>query len=294
MELYQIRHFVAVVEAGGFTKGAERVAISQPAISASIAKLEAELNVKLLERRHAQVVATPAGTRLLELGKKVLQTCNAAKEEMKAIGHRKRLRIGVQPPLPSGPLSKLISSFQQANPGIDVDVADGHCDGWCHCDQTFGPLAEGDRDAVLSVLNDSLVAKFSSRALFDLPYMLAVRTDHHFFGRTAVTVGELAGERLILPERCTFLQDIVNALTALGLAARIVYRTDHDDRALALVAAGVGLAFVPGFFEIPGLTQIPISGLVISRTVGLVWPRERENADVNEFAAFAEGYGWVQ
>lgn len=124
--------------------------------------------------------------------------------------------------------------------------------------------------------------------------MLAVRTDHHFFGRTAVTVGELAGERLILPERCTFLQDIVNALTALGLAARIVYRTDHDDRALALVAAGVGLAFVPGFFEIPGLTQIPISGLVISRTVGLVWPRERENADVNEFAAFAEGYGWVQ
>lgn len=169
MELYQIRHFVAVVEAGGFTKGAERVAISQPAISASIAKLEAELNVKLLERRHAQVVATPAGTRLLELGKKVLHTCNAAKEEMKAIGHRKRLRIGVLPPLPSGPLSKLISSFQQANPGIDVDVADGHCDGWCHCDQTFGPLAEGDRDAVLSVLNDSLVAKFSSRALFDLP-----------------------------------------------------------------------------------------------------------------------------
>ncbi len=48
MELYQIKHFVAVVEAGGFTKGAERVAVSQPAISASIAKLEAELNVNCL------------------------------------------------------------------------------------------------------------------------------------------------------------------------------------------------------------------------------------------------------
>jgi len=46
MDLYQIKHFVAVVEGGGFTKGAERVAVSQPAISASIAKLEAELNVK--------------------------------------------------------------------------------------------------------------------------------------------------------------------------------------------------------------------------------------------------------
>ena len=43
MELYQIRHFIAVVEAGGFTKAAERIEVSQPAISASIAKLEAEL-----------------------------------------------------------------------------------------------------------------------------------------------------------------------------------------------------------------------------------------------------------
>ena len=61
MDLYQIKHFVAVVEGGGFTKGAERVAVSQPAISASIAKLEAELNVKLLERRHSQVVPTRPG-----------------------------------------------------------------------------------------------------------------------------------------------------------------------------------------------------------------------------------------
>ena len=59
MDLYQIKHFVAVVEGGGFTKGAERVAVSQPAISASIAKLEAELNVKLLERAALASGANP-------------------------------------------------------------------------------------------------------------------------------------------------------------------------------------------------------------------------------------------
>jgi DNA-binding transcriptional LysR family regulator len=53
MELYQIKHFIAVAETGGFTKGAQRVAISQPAISASIAKLETELDVKLLDRRRS-------------------------------------------------------------------------------------------------------------------------------------------------------------------------------------------------------------------------------------------------
>ena len=49
MELHQIKHFIAVAETGGFTRGAQRVAVSQPAISTSIAKLEAELDVKLLD-----------------------------------------------------------------------------------------------------------------------------------------------------------------------------------------------------------------------------------------------------
>ncbi|MGC2222128.1 MAG: LysR family transcriptional regulator [Methylocella sp.] len=72
MERYQIKQFVAVAETGGFTKGAQRVAISQPAISASIAKLEAELDVKLLDRRRSPVVPTAAGARLLEAGKNIL------------------------------------------------------------------------------------------------------------------------------------------------------------------------------------------------------------------------------
>ena len=248
----------------------------------------------MLERRHAQVVATPAGTRLLELGKTILQTCNAAKEEMKTIGHRRRLRIGVLPPLPSGPLSKLLNSFQQANPGIEVEVADGHCDGWCHCEQTFGPLAEGDRDAVISIVNESVASKYASRALFNFPYMLTVRSDHRFAEQRSVTIGDLVNESLILPQRCTFLQDVTNALTSLGRAARIIYRTDHDDWALELVAAGLGLAFVPGFFKISTIKQVPVSGLGISRTVGLVWQRERENDDLKKFAAFAENHGWAQ
>lgn len=229
MDLYQIKHFVAVVEGGGFTKGAERVAVSQPAIS--VAKLEAELNVKLLERRHSQVVPTPAGTRLLEMGRTILQTCNAAKSEVKAIANRRPLRIAVMSPLSSGPVSNLLNSFQQANPNIPIEVA--------------------------------------------------------------VSAGDLGGERLILPERCVYMLDVTNALASLGVRANVVYRTDNDDRALALVAAGFGLALVPGHFEIAGVKQVPVPDLAITRTIGLVWPRERENGDVKEFIAFAESHRWA-
>ncbi len=94
MELYQIKHFIAVAEAGGFTKGAERDAVSQPAISASIAKLEAELSVKLLERRHSQVVPPPAGKSFLAASKAILRSCNAAKSELQTMADRTPLRIG--------------------------------------------------------------------------------------------------------------------------------------------------------------------------------------------------------
>ena len=91
MELNRIRHFIAVAETGSFTKGAQRAAVSQPAISASIAKLEAELDVKLLDRRRSSVVPTAAGARLHEAGKKILQNCNAVKAELKTIATPKLL-----------------------------------------------------------------------------------------------------------------------------------------------------------------------------------------------------------
>src|ERR1700730_1087741 len=72
MKIHQIKHFIAIVETGSFTKGADRAAVTQSTISISIAKLEAEFGVQLLERR-SPVVPTSAGERLVEVGKAILQ-----------------------------------------------------------------------------------------------------------------------------------------------------------------------------------------------------------------------------
>jgi DNA-binding transcriptional LysR family regulator len=94
MEIYQIKHFIAIVETGSFTKGADRAAVTQSTISISIAKLEAEFGVQLLERR-SPVVPTGAGERLVEVGKAILQLCSVVKGELEAIAKPKLLRIGI-------------------------------------------------------------------------------------------------------------------------------------------------------------------------------------------------------
>jgi DNA-binding transcriptional LysR family regulator len=62
----------------------------------------------------------------------------------------------------------------------------------------------------------------------------------------------------------------------------VVYETDRGDRALALVAAGLGVALLPGHFEFPAVKHVPVSDLGICRTVGLLWLREREDAGLKD------------
>jgi DNA-binding transcriptional LysR family regulator len=283
MELHQIRHFIAVAEAGGFTKGAQRVAVSQPAISASIAKLEAELEVKLLERRHSKVVPTEAGRRLLEVGKTILQSCNAVRAEIRAIAKRKHLRLGILHLLFTSQFYGLLTAFREANRDATVEVVDG---AW---DQLFGFLEEQEIDAALTGLNGK-ESKFASRALFTMPYMLAVREDHRFAERPAVALGDLANEPFTLPDHSPCLQDLTDTLTRRDIRVRVVYHPDRDDRALALVLAGLGIAFVPGRFEFPAVKQIQVSDLGVSWTVGLVWPHQQDDTCLKEFIALAESH----
>ncbi len=283
MELHQIRHFIAVAEAGGFTKGAQRVAVSQPAISASIAKLEAELDVKLLERRHSEVVPTAAGMRLLEVGKTILQSCNDVRAEVKAIANHKYLRIGILQLLFSGHVSGLLSAFREANRDVAIEVVEGT---W---EQLFGFLEEHEVDAALTILNGT-ESKFASRALYTMPYVLAVREDHRFAERPGVTLGDLTNEPFILPDHSPCLQNLTDTLARKGIRVRVVYQTERDDRALAFVAAGLGIAFVSGSFEFPAVKQIQVSDLGVSRTVGLVWPPPRNDTCLREFIALAESH----
>lgn len=286
MELSQIRHFVSVVETGSFTKAAEREMVSQPAISASIAKLEAELDVKLLERRRSSVVATPAGMRLLEAGKTMLYVSNTVKAELKALTTPKLLRIGILQSLSSQQVSKLLCSFRRDKPHVAIELFDGSCE------QLIRLLAQGKLDTILTIF-DGDASKFGSRVLFDEPYVLAVPNNHRFARRDSVELADLHNEPFIVRTGCDRFEDATKALDSRGIEIRVVYRTDQDDRAFALVAAGIGVAFTPAHFDVPAVKQVPVSDLGIARTIGLKWRRETEDEHLEAFIRFVESHSWT-
>jgi len=96
MELYQLRTFAAVAELGHLTRAAERLHVSQPAVSAQIRALEDDLGLPLFERSPSGMSLTPAGARLLPLATRVIGAATELKSQASSLlgevaGH---LRIG--------------------------------------------------------------------------------------------------------------------------------------------------------------------------------------------------------
>jgi DNA-binding transcriptional LysR family regulator len=283
MEIHQIKHFIAIVETGSFTKGADRAAVTQSTVSISIAKLEAEFGVQLLERR-SPVVPTGAGERLVEVGKAILQLCSVVKGELETIA--KLLRIGILQSLSSRHVSRLLGSFRRDNPLVAIEMFDGVGE------QLIGLLTDRRVDAILTIFDADSASKFPSRVLFEEPYVLAVPESHRFAQRKSVKLSDLRGEPFIVRARCDRYHDVTDALNSHGVELRVMYKTDQDDRALALVAAGVGLALFPAHFEMPAVKKVVVSDLGLSRAIGLLWARDRED-DLKEFIKFAESHSWT-
>ncbi|MFB9124409.1 LysR family transcriptional regulator [Paraburkholderia dipogonis] len=286
MELRQIRHFIAVAETGSFTKASERVSISQPALSASIAKLEAEFDVKLLDRGRARVVPTAAGVRLIEKANAILLVCNSVKSEVRSVAKSQAMRIGVLRTLSARAISNLITSFRRDNPGLAVALFDGTSA------ELLKQLTERRLDAIITIVEEDTAEEFESRILFKESFMLAVPSDHRFAKEQSVKLNELQGEPFISRTGCEMFKETIKVFVDRGVKLRVTFKTDQEDRALCLVNAGVGLAIVPELFTMPGTVLVRISDFDIHRSVCLQWLPDNDDEQLREFVKVVSGHAW--
>ena len=124
--------------------------------------------------------------------------------------------------------------------------------------------------------------------------MLAVNQNHRFAKLRSIKLDDLQGEPFILRTSCETFQDTTALLIARGIRTRLVYRTDQDDRALGLVAAGIGVALMPALYKAVGVVNVHISDFDTKRTIGMRWqPQACENKCLNALIAFACSHPWI-
>lgn len=286
MKLQHLRFFTAVAEYGGVTKAAERLHLSQPAISAGLKALEQELGRPLFHRGpDRRLHLTEDGERFRHHALAILRQCDAAKAALARGRAPRTLRLGVASTLPTKALAHGVAAFRVRRPDLALTFREGAPD------QLERLLAQGRIDAALSVADaDDPPAGF--RPLYVDPFQVMAPPGHRWAGNGAIGLADLGEEPFILRLSCELARKAQARLTAAGAGITIAARATSDATAFALVAAGIGVTLAPRSLHPAGLTMLELRDLALTRAVGLRWRPEAIGAELaEELAGIAEAFG---
>ena len=234
--LRQLEYFIAAGETGSITLAAERIAISQPSISAAIAHLEREWTVQLFIRHHAQGLSlTPTGRTMLWEAKTVVHQAAglyaAASASLDQV--RGALTLGCMTTLAPMLVPEIVRAFGDAYPGVQLRSVEGDAT------SLFTRLARAEIDVALAY-DLGLPKDVAFEALASLPPHVIVSEGHRLANAPALTLRELQGEPLILldlPHSRDYFQGLfLNA----GLEPTIGASSASQDVVRSLVANGHG------------------------------------------------------
>ncbi|GAA4925979.1 LysR substrate-binding domain-containing protein [Streptomonospora halophila] len=238
--LRQLAYFVTIAEAGTISEAAQRLHISQPAVSLALNDLERALKVQLCVRRKAHgVTLTPTGTQVLHRARRLLRQAEDLEGEAGAGEGALAgvLSLGCYVTLAPTVLPPLLQGFSALHPGLTVDFAEATQD------VLQRRLLSGELD--LAVIYDMDVLPEMARAeLFTMRPHILLPADHPLADRESVSLHELAEEPMVLLDAAPSSHHALGLCHAFGLVPRVRYRPTSYEVARALVGRGMGFSIL--------------------------------------------------
>ncbi|HEU5024968.1 MAG TPA: LysR family transcriptional regulator [Spirillospora sp.] len=265
LEIRQLRHFIAVADAGTFTAAAERLRISQPGLSSSIRSPEHHLGTELFLRSRRRAELTEAGRDLYAGARRAIAALEAVEAEIRrGPGVAKStLCVGSIPSFAGLGLAGLISRFTAQNPDVDVAVTVGMPL------RLFADLVDETIELAFVTMPLEPPQSVQLTPLATYTMVLACPLGHRLASRPVVELAALRDEVFVdfLPELAA-RQVTDHAFAAAQIPRNVRVTCNEIGSLLELVAHGLGPAIVPCPLAIA--TRVPIA-LVPLDNASLVW-----------------------
>ena len=274
-----VRVLVALDGAESFSAAAAALGITQSAVSQHVATLERHVGLELVTRGSRPVELTRAGRVLAEHGAAVADRLTEAQRDLDALAgrHHRHLRVGGFPTALATVVPRAIRQVAAAVPDARIDIVDDHLQG------LLPRLLERRLDVCL-VFDDPSAPTLPGAdrgieltTLFTDSYRLLVPGGHRLAKRAAAPrLTELADERWVggTPSS-TWFSTTRTACRAVGFEPNVALTSDDYLAVQSFVAAGLGIAVVPGLVaarRIPGVVARELSGGAPARVVGVARP----------------------
>jgi LysR family transcriptional regulator, carnitine catabolism transcriptional activator len=264
LTLKQVRAFLAVAQVGSFTGAANRLHLTQSAVSVLISELELVFGLRLFDRTTRLVQLTDAGREFQPVAAKVLEELQGAISSSRELAAQKRGRVAVAatPLMSSLLLPGAIARFAQEQPGISVvlhDVLAG---------QIQPKVRDGEVDFGIGTFERS-ARELVAQPLMTDSLVLACPAGHPLAARRQVAWRELSGHPFIALSHDNTVGQLINeTLGGAGVEIHPAYEVAHLWTVVGMVDAGLGVAVLPSYAH-------PIAQLYRIRTVRLIEPSIR-------------------
>ena len=294
MDLLQLEHFLAVVEERTFTRAAERVCRTRPAVSQSIKKLEEEVGAQLFARDLHDVSLTEAGKTLLDYARRMVR---ARDDAMRELGALKTLRGGTlniaahesaAVYLLPAPLRSYLRRFPEVKVGI-----------------YRGKLAEiprqvMDREVHVGFVKDEpSFPELKCVEVHSDEMILVAPPRHPLAGRSDVHVRDLGGEQFVVHHQCSSTeQKILRLFEQHRTPCHIAAELWSFENIKGFVRAEVGVAIVPRItvaqeLRDRALVQIPVVGLDLPRRTLMIYRDQGYLSDsARELIKIVRSFNW--
>ncbi|TWU03626.1 LysR family transcriptional regulator [Neorhodopirellula pilleata] len=269
MDTDQLSHFQCVAETRNFTRAAERLNVSQPALSRSIQRLEEEIGQPLFDRKPRSVDLTDAGQLFLKRAQQILLSLEDCKAEICDDGQSGRIRVAAIPTIAPYFLPGLLRDFSKSHPKAQILVQEDTTD------EIMRLCKQGELDVAIVALPVS--ARYVEiKPLFDEELSLVMPSDHPLAKKKRIRIGDIDRYAFILLNEAHCLSDnIVSLCRQKSVQPVAIERASQLAMVQELVSLGHGISMIPAMAMNLDRTRSrvyrSIEGTRMTRTIAAVW-----------------------
>lgn len=265
MLMGQVEGFLEIARWRNLSRAAAALHLTQPALTARIQQLEADLGTPLFVRSRRGMRLTSAGRAFLPYAERAVAALQAGRSIVgeHARGEAGQLVIGTAPAVGAYLLPGLLARYAARYPTIRLTVRTGHSE------EIADLVARGELD--VGFIRELAVPGLVARTLYEDELVLVVPPDHPFGARAPIPVTRLAEATLILFDRTSSYYDLTNAIfRAAGVLPVGTIELDNIEAAKHMVRHGLGVALLPhsaiaAEVAVGALRQVPMAGMPPTR-----------------------------
>lgn len=272
MDLATLNAFIAIAELGSFSEAAERLHLTQPAVSKRIASLELQLNVRLFDRLGREVSLTEAGRALLPRAYQILNVLDDTRRALTNLNGEisGRLTLATSHHIGLHRLPSLLRAFTSAHPQVALDIQ------FLDSEVAYEEVLHGRAELAVITLAPETREPVHAVAVWDDPLDFVAAPEHPLARSGAISLADVALHPAVFPGGNTFTHHIVRRLfETQGLTPNIAMSTNYLETIKMMVSIGLAWSVLPRTMLDEQVARLPLPGIQLTRQLGYICHTER-------------------